>query len=232
MNSLSSAGFSNTDIGSISDDLSSLTSCFIDLDAIMNLIKGVMAKITQLIDSICNAWRALENLFISDSLFSSYEVLNAKTSISLPEPTLSATKESKIPDVAKADYTNKENYSRSYGTIDDAKNWYKVDKESKLTQMVHSSQSQFKIDKEGNTVINIKGNLKFLIEGDLGLEVKGNVDIKHGNYFEHTEGNYTSNITGKSDTTVAGDVLETYKGQQTTNVSGNVNYRGSTINLN
>ncbi len=114
----------------------------------------------------------------------SHEVFNAKSGISFPEPVFSEPKFTSPVNIQDASYSIDEDYPNSYGAIDEAKNWYKINKSKQHVELVHSSGTSYKIDKDGNVTEEIKGNHKRIVHGDYSEEIKGNYDqiIKKSSY--------------------------------------------------
>ena len=145
-----------------------------------------------------------------------HEVFNAKSGITFPEPVFSEPKFTEPVDIQDASYSIDEDYPDSYGEIDEAKNWIKVNKAKQHVELVHSSGTSIKIDKEGNVTQEVKGNFKNIIHGDYSLEVKGNEDhiIKKSSYLH--VGGEREEVFDKSVTqTIVKDLTQTVTGEVT-----------------
>lgn len=63
-----------------------------------------------------------------------------------------------------------EDYPNTYGWIDRTLNWIRVNMIQKFTEMVHSSSSKFKIDKNGNVTLHVTGDFKLVVDGNTTLK--------------------------------------------------------------
>lgn len=177
----------------------------------------------------------------SKAKMDAHEVFNAKSTITYLEPKFSGPKFTSPVDIQDASYSTDEDYPNSYGEIDEAKNWYKINKSKLHVELVHASGTSIKIDRDGNVTEHIVGSLKRVIEGDLSEEVKGNCDrlVKGGNYL-HVSGEheqmfskgFTSTVQKDVSNTVNGDVEDTFNGDYTKKVVGAVDISaGSTVDI-
>lgn len=110
-----------------------------------NLLEELKAIISRILDSISDSisrvMDALNNQM--DAMqFASYELFNAKKTLKITEPKLSELGDANPTDNQDANYTLDEDYPNSYGFIDDAKNWKKINKTSGLTENMYYSMSQ------------------------------------------------------------------------------------------
>lgn len=88
-----------------------------------------------------------------------------------------------------------EDYPFSWGWVDNAMNWFKVNLMKRTTEFVLNNFLKFKTFANGDTVIHIPGNLQVVIEKDLYLEVRGNTDmIFYNSAYTHVIGNHIHNV--------------------------------------
>lgn len=177
--------------------------------------------------------KAAEEFEASKAKLEAHEVFNARTSLSYKEPIFSEPKFTSPVNIQDANYSVMEDYPDSYGYIDEAKNWVKVNKKSGHVELVHNSGTSIKIDRFGNVTEHIVGKFKRIIEGDMSEEVKGSYDLLvKKSYYIHVAGDFeekvdktkTSTIGSSKTETVMGPVSEKYSSTHTMKVSG-----GSTL---
>jgi hypothetical protein len=83
-----------------------------------------------------------------------------------------------------------DDYPFSWGWVDPALNWFKVNMMKSTVEFVTNSFMKFKNYSNGDTIVHIPGNLKLVIEKDFYTEVRGNEDhIVFNNKYEHIIGN-------------------------------------------
>lgn len=142
------------------------------------------------------------------SKINNHETQEAKASVSLTESYFGGPFDAggKQVNQPQANYSLEESYPNSYGMIDDAKNWYKIDKIKKTVEFVHPSGTSMKVDQYGNVTMDIAGSLKFIIAGDCATEVRGSDDkiVRH-NSNQLTMGDLMLKVAGKSLFQVAGE---------------------------
>lgn len=210
-------GFSLEDLDAISDKLDEMLSNMISAEEMEELVAEVMAEAEAKMTELTQKLRSEELKQEVEVMMDAHDVYDAKKTLNLPEPIMSETKFSSPVDIQDADYTTKEDYPQSYGFIDSIKNWIKVNKEKKHSELVLASGTMIKSDKDGNVTMYIKGNLKQVIEGDYSLEVKGNTDVV---------------VKGSKYQKVVGDLDEIINGARSSTSTADTTIKGSNINLN
>ena len=226
-------GFTQADLDAIAAEIDSLMQYNADESDVESNESATKSELNSSIESKTSEARSEEKSSLIDILFEFHEIFNAKSAIPIEEPIFSEPKFTSPVDIQDANYTVKEDYPQSYGFIDTVKNWFKVNKELKHAEFVHSSKSHIKIDKDGNVTLYVTGNMKHIIEGDYSLEVKGNHDfLVKGDKYEHVSGKLVEAYDSSKDETVGSNVIETYGGNHDTNVSGNRNEKAATIHHN
>lgn len=193
----------------------------------------------------------------SQGMVEAHDVFNAEVALSFPEPVFSEAKYTSPVDIQDVNYTLKEDYPHSYGSIDEVGNWWKVNKKKGIIEFVHKSGTFIQIDDAGNLTQHITGNKKEVIRGDYSLEVYGNRDtLIHKKDYTHVDedvtvlinGNFEETIDGTETRTVAGDVSWSFSANLTASIGGNTAWEsggnadfksggpftvnGATINLN
>jgi len=152
-------------------------------------------------------------------------VQDSKQILELVEPTSPDTMFTSPIDLQKASYSIAEDYPDTYGFVDTVKNWYKINKKKKYAEYIHASGSMLKMDKDGNTTIEVKGKLKFIQRGEMTHFIGDNLDISiDGNFYHH--------IVGELKKMVDKDMSTTVGGNNTISVSGNMKTTASRIDLN
>jgi flagellar motor component MotA len=145
--------------------------------------------------------------------------------LEIVEPTAPDTMFTSPIDLKKAGYSIQEDYPDTYGFVETVKNWYKINKKQKYAEYVHASGSALKVDKDGNTTIEIKGKLKFIQRGEMTHFIGDNLDIAiDGSFYHH--------IMGELKQIIDGDNNQDVGGNQTIKVSGNQKVTASRIDLN
>lgn len=140
--------------------------------------------------------------------------------LEIVEPTSPDTLFTTPIDLQKASYSLKEDYPDTYGFIDTVKNWYKVNKKKKYSEYVHASGSVLKMDKAGNTTIEIKGKLKLIQRGEMTHFVGDNLDISiDGNFYHHIMGELKQIIDENASQTISGDNTIKVTGKMKTNAT-------------
>ena len=82
-----------------------------------------------------------------------------------------------------------EDYPHTWGWVDNAMNWFKVNMLRRTVEFVTNSYTKFKTYYNGDTVLHVTGNLKIVIEKDLYIEVRGSRDeIVYNHAYEHILG--------------------------------------------
>ena len=115
---------------------------------------------------------------------------------------------------------------------------------SERIQEYHKKGTFYEIDSDGNKVtrvvgnnyeivagteyVNVKGDVNLTIDTNCHTYIKGNWDIQvDGNVTEVIKGNSTQTVTGTLTQSITGAVLETYKENQTTNITGTLDLDAS-----
>ena len=107
--------------------------------------------------------------------------------------------------IQNARYTLDEDYPNSYGFIDKIGNWFKVNMVKMHIEFVHNKGSNFKIDKDSNSVLHLKGSHKQMIAKDYSQQIAMNRDILVDlDSFEHISGEVIQLINKKSYQRVGG----------------------------
>lgn len=142
-----------------------------------------------------------------------------------------------------------EDYPESYGHQDSTGTWWKVNKEKKYAEFLHTSGMYWRVDKDGNVDWNIPGSLTMNIEKDMHVNVKGDLNVKvkgdytvkvNGDYNEKVDGAHgmkvgedqTLKVVGDQETKVSGDQKLIVNGDQNMSVDGDMNHWGAMINHN
>lgn len=82
-----------------------------------------------------------------------------------------------------------DDYPFTWGWVDPALNWMKVNMLKRSFEFVLNNFLKFKSYGNGDTLLHIPGNLKVVIEKDLYLEVRGYTDLIHFNsLYQHVIG--------------------------------------------
>lgn len=89
----------------------------------------------------------------------------------------SAINYSDVVDLPDADNSLATDFPSTYGIIDDVGNYYSINRKTKFVQIVHSSGTCVKIDRNGDVTMHTKGTLKHIVDGDMLLQVGGGLDI-------------------------------------------------------
>jgi len=122
-------------------------------------------------------------------------VQDAAKGIRTPEMPVISSTFSNVPDQPIGSSSLNEDYPNTEGSIDEAKNWFKINKKSGYVEFVHNSGSYLKIDKAGNGSIYFSGGLKLMVAKDFLINALGNLDL-------HTLGNLSNQgITIQTDAT-------------------------------
>lgn len=103
-----------------------------------------------------------------------------------------------------------EDYPYTWGWVDNAKNWFKVNMLKRAIEFVTNGLVKFKTYSNGDTVLHITGNFKIVIDKDFYLETRGNNDnITLGNQYNHISGNRITQIDGMEQRTASSDIYDT-----------------------
>lgn len=151
-----------------------------DMDELEEEIDAIEEDAANDIQNNAEAVNYIENNFTNtvNQSQAMNEVQDNPTSFKVPELPVLSKMHTSIPDNFPAgSNATSEDYPNTYGAIDEAKNWYKINKTSKYTEFVHNSGCSLKIDKSGNASIHITGNLKFIVDKDFLMNSIGNLDI-------------------------------------------------------
>jgi len=176
---LSANGFSSGDIASISSlysdilgspEISSITAICSDHltglgNDLDNLAKGLQGSIS--------ASHAKDN---KPGGQDNYIAQDASYGKIFPEKVTVHSKVTNVPDFPAANSELTSEYPHTYGKIDTAHNWYKVNRTTGYVEFVHNSGSSIKITKTGDVSIRITGSLKFIVDSDYLLNILGNHD--------------------------------------------------------
>ena len=93
----------------------------------------------------------------------------------------------------------------------------------------HKSGSFYEIDKDGNKVTRLVKDNYVIVAGDDYVNIKGNVNLTiDSNCNMHVKGNWNIQVDGTKTEVVTGAVSETYKSNQTTNITGTLDLDAST----
>lgn len=149
---------------------------------------------------------------------------DAKKSISFSEPIPAELGKATIKDQTNPDYSYAANYPLSYGHVDEANNWYKVNQETGEIEFVHNSGSFFKIDKSGNGTIHLTGSLKWIIDKDMLMQVVNSTEIVKGDRVMH--------VFKTNEETVGSTSVQQSSGTQTVKSSSNTIVKGSKVLIN
>lgn len=84
---------------------------------------------------------------------------------------------SNVVDLPDADNSLATDFPNTFGMIDDSGNFYSINRKTKFVQIVHSSGTCIKIDRNGDVTMHTKGTLKHIVDGDMLLQVGGGLDI-------------------------------------------------------
>lgn len=172
---LTANGFTPDEITSIRNFYSSILSAE-DLAALTAVVDAQFQQIKKVADKISNAHQ-------SDVILGAVQnngkrlVQDAPQPFSLPEPAAPLTNKATAPVFQQASDSFKDDYPSTYGKIDEAGNWFRVNKSSGLVEFVHSSGTSIKINKAGDVSVNIRGSLQWLVNGDSVTNVMGNMDL-------------------------------------------------------
>lgn len=160
-----------------------------------------------------------------------HETFNAETTLTLPEPKFSEPNKTSPVDQLDYDYSLDDDYPDSYGFIDDAKNWVKVNNVKKTLELVTSSGTRIKVNKTGDVTLYTSGSFKHIVDGDYSLEVRGSMDtLITGDSYTHIKGSQDSlvdkavtwDFKNSLDHTVTSAVTSTYKSSFDLTVSSGV----------
>lgn len=90
-----------------------------------------------------------------------------------------------------------EDYPFTWGWVDNAMNWFRVNMMKRTTEFVLNNFFKFKSWGNGNTLVHVPGNMKIIIERDLYLEIRGSTDIiSFNSLYEHVLGNRVRVVEG------------------------------------
>lgn len=235
---LSSAGLDSSIIDGAVSNIESTISSIVDTSSIASELGNIVEELVEkLKDEIMKARELLKNT-TDDIKFQSYQVFNAKESLVISEHKPTEQKTSNPTDIQDANYTLEEDYPTSYGSIDEAKNWTKINKTTGLTERMYASRANEKIDGKGNRTFYLPGsektfvdkdkihetlgNEEWIIGGNLRIHVKGNVEyIVDGNRNITTKGNKTETIQKDSTLSITGNESNSVNGSRTNSTSGN-----------
>jgi len=79
--------------------------------------------------------------------------------------------------IQNARYTLDEDYPNTYGFIDKIGNWIKVNMVKMHIEFVHNKGSNFKIEKDSNSMLHLKGSHKQVIDKDFSQHIAKNRDV-------------------------------------------------------
>jgi hypothetical protein len=117
-------------------------------------------------------------------------------------------------------------YPDSYGMIDSAKNFIKVNQKTGDVDIVHNSGTKFKIDGMGNVTMEVVGSFKQVVKKDYFLQVEGNMELQ-------VFGNYTGSIGGSSSNSIGSTKYESVASTTTLTTGGAwINTIGGLYNTN
>ena len=92
----------------------------------------------------------------------------------------------------------------------------------------HKSGSFYEIDKDGNRVTRLVKDNYEIVAGDNYVNIKGDVNLTiDSNCNTHIKGNWNIQVDGTKTEVVTGAVSETYKSNQTTNITGTLDLDAS-----
>lgn len=94
-----------------------------------------------------------------------------------PSKVDNAVNYSNVVDLPDADNSLATDFPSTFGMIDDSGNFYSINRKTKFVQIVHSSGTCVKIDRNGDVTMHTKGTLKHIVDGDMLLQVGGGLDI-------------------------------------------------------
>lgn len=111
---------------------------------------------------------------------------DATTSQKYPEPQFNTKKFTSPIDLPDADSALATDYPNTIGVINDAGDFFKVNKKTGDLQVVHRSGTCIKIDANGNMTIHSTGSVKQVVAQDLSIQAGGGIDIvaKKGIYLD------------------------------------------------
>jgi hypothetical protein len=93
----------------------------------------------------------------------------------------------------------------------------------------HTAGTFYEIDADGNKVTRIVGNNYEIVAGTEYVNVKGDVNLTiDSNCNTYIKGNWNIQVDGDKTEVVTGKVSETYKANQTTNITGTLDLDAST----
>lgn len=161
-----------------------------DISSIENLIQENLDEYTEDLTKVVKATQSnIANSTKSTGPNSDYQVQDAVYGKEIPTVSPPITKFASVPDFPPANSELSADYPNQYGHIDDAANWYKVNKKEKSVEFVHSSGTSLKVNKTGDVALYIAGSLQLVVNKDMVLNVLGNYD-------EGVGGNKSETITG------------------------------------
>ena len=119
-----------------------------------------------------------------------------------------------------------ESYPNSYGQIDSTKQWFKVNKETGMTEFYSDTlKKMIQFDGEGNLVLNIPKSMILKIAGEVQISVGGSSILSSGNNVVITAGQDIYMSAGRNISSTGGGTSSSY-------YSGALNVRsGASINL-
>lgn len=215
------SGFNVSSImGSVSfDDVTALAKGKLD-----EILPDLLSKAEGAASQLAKEEDYLKSRMVEQKIVEVHDNQDAKKSVARTEAVQAELGVSTVQDLGNQDYSNKIDYPESYGQIDDANNWLRVNQATGEAEIVHNSGSYIKLDKAGNCTINITGGLKFIVANDTLFQTTNFSEIVKGSFLQHVFGNSTENVDG----TYTNSALST-----TTLKSAAVNnIKGSVVNIN
>lgn len=194
---LESLGWSPAEIADVMPEISSGVMADISETDVDDMVEATKSDAEAAVTNAYSTMLEMEVQQISDAISSGHKVQDARLKLVQPEPIAPLAGGVNLP---ASTYSVDEDNNQSYNFVDDAKNWFKVNKKTKLVEALFANGVILKMDGSGNCTIRVPGSLKYIVDGDRFDEVKGN---------------YTVAVHGTKSETVVGSVTEKY-GNQTT----------------
>lgn len=201
-------------------ELATLTGLLANLTTpadIANITPSILEQETQLLSKLNNVAKAQKVSNNDNKLISQYQTSSSIqdniVSTKIAETPVVSSKFTSVNDFPIAENNFSDDYPNTEGSIDEAHNWFKINKTSGYTEFVHNSGCSLKLDKSGNCSVHITGNLKWVVDKQWLVNIVKEMDL-------HVMSDLS--IQSKSlDTTTTGD-------NKTTSPNLNINVSGTT----
>jgi hypothetical protein len=166
------------ELATISANLSTFASPT-DISSLSTQVTSYQSILNSKMETVASAYTALNKDTTEVAATNPNQVVqdNTKSYKFAEMPILSNKTVTDMTNFPPASNNLSDDYPNTIGAIDEAHNWYKINKTTGYIEFVHNSGSSIKIDKSGNTSIHITGNLKFSIDKEMVLNILSNADI-------------------------------------------------------